>query len=396
MSAHNVTKSLFLPELKFIKQLTTSRHKECVFELQKCSPFEVCPKCATKSSSIYDHVYVHIRDVPLRGKQVVVKIKKRRFRCPNCRTIFREPVKGIRKGFRTTERFRRNIMHASSNYETLKRVAKEYKCSQWLVYKCFFEQIELENRKHQSPWPRTVGIDEHSFIRNKFGRKDFATIFVDYNNTKVREAVYGRSPADLLTSENLQKIRGRENVKNVITDLSPGFRSFAKDFFPNAILTADKFHVLKLLSGALQKYKRDVIGRERRNPFKMMLQKRGNRLRLHEKNTLRAILHFYPDLKDIYTAKEALHSLYQIRGYKKARSALIRLTDWLAYSKIPELQTLRRTLKSWREEILNYFKTKLTNGRTEGYNRKAKVIQRNAYGFRNFENYRLKLIYLCR
>ena len=57
---------------------------------------------------------------------------------------------------------------------------------------------------------------------------------------------------------------------------------------------------------------------------------------------------------------------------------------------------MRRTLKSWRQEILTYFKTKLSIGRTEGYNREAEVIQRNAYGFRNFENYRLKLIYLCR
>ena len=396
MSVYNVTKSLFLPELKFIKQLRTSRHKECAFELLKCSPFEVCPKCATKTSTIYDHVYVHIRDVPLRGKQVLNKIKKRRFRCPNCKAIFREPVAGIKKGFRTTERFRRNLMHDCTTHDTLKKVAKKHKCSQWLVYKCFYEQIELENRKHQSPWPRTVGIDEHSFIRNRFGRKDFTTIFVDYNNKKVREAVYGRSPADLLSCDNLLKIRGRENVRNVITDLSPGFKSFAKDFFPNAKITVDKFHVLKLLSSALQKYKREVIGRERKNPFKMMLQKRGDRLLFHEKNTLRAILHFYPNLKDIYTAKEALHSFYQIKGYKKARDALIRLTDWIAYSKIPELQTLRRTLRSWREEILNYFKTKLTNGRTEGYNRKAKVIQRNAYGFRKFENYRLKLIYLCR
>lgn len=396
MSAHNVTKSLFLPELKFIKQLRTSRHRDRAFELLKCSSFEVCPKCATKSSSIYDHVYVHIRDVPIRGKQVLNKIKKRRFKCPNCKSIFREPVKGIKKGFRTTERFRRNLMQACSSYETLKQVSKEHYCSQWLVYKCFYEQIELENRKHQTPWPKTVGIDEHSFIRNKFGRKDFTTIFVDYTNKKVREAVYGRSPADLLTSKNLLEIRGRENVKNVIIDLSPGFRSFARDFFPNAKITTDKFHVLKLLSGPLQKYKREVIGKERRNPFKMMLQKRSDRLKPHESNTLRAILHFYPDLKDIYTAKEALHSLYEIKGYKKARSALTYLTDWLAYSKVPELQTLRRTLRSWREEILNYFKTRLTNGRTEGYNRKAKVIQRNAYGFRKFENYRLKLIYLCR
>ena len=49
-----------------------------------------------------------------------------------------------------------------------------------------------------------------------------------------------------------------------------------------------------------------------------------------------------------------------------------------------------------QKEILNYFSTRLTNGRTEGYNRKAKLIQRCAYGFRNFENYRLKLLYMCR
>lgn len=396
MSTHNVTKSLFLPELKFIKQVSTSRNKERIFEVHKCSKFEVCPNCASKCSTIYDHVFLTIRDVPLRGKVVILKIKKRRFRCQKCKSIFREPVNGIKKGFRTTQRYRRNLMHDSSNFDTLKKVAKRNNCSQWLVYKCYYEQIELENRKYQTPWPKTVGIDEHSFIRNKYGRKDFTTIFVDYNNKKVREAVYGRAPADLLSCEKLNNIKGRENVKNVITDLSPGFRSFVKSFFPNAIITADKFHVLKLLSGAIQRYKRDVIGKQRKNPFKMMLQKKGKNLRPHEKTTLRAILHFYPELRDIYTAKEALHTLYEIKGYKKASNAFNRLTDWLGYSKIPELQTLRRTLKSWRQEILNYFKTKLSNGRTEGYNRKAKVIQRNAYGFRNFENYRLKLIYLCR
>jgi transposase len=265
-----------------------------------------------------------MRDVPLRGKNVIFKVKKRHFKCENCSSIFREPINGIRKGFRTTQRYRRNLMHDSSTFDTLKKVARKHRCSQWLVYKCYYEQIELENRKHQSQWPKTVGIDEHSFIRNKYGRKDFTTIFVDYNNKKVREAVYGRSPADLMSCENLSKIKGREGVKNVITDLSAGFRSFVKDFFPNATITADKFHVLRLLSGPLQKYKREVIGKQRKNPFKMMLQKKGSRLRDHEKNTLRAILHFYPELKDIYTAKEALHTLYEIKGYKKAASAFNR------------------------------------------------------------------------
>jgi transposase len=68
----------------------------------------------------------------------------------------------------------------------------------------------------------------------------------------------------------------------------------------------------------------------------------------------------------------------------------------MALSKIKEIQTLRRTLMRWREEILRYFKTGLTNARVEGFNRKCKLIQRNAYGFRSFENYRLRALYSCR
>ncbi len=61
----------------------------------------------------------------------------------------------------------------------------------------------------------------------------------------------------------------------------------------------------------------------------------------------------------------------------------------------PELQTLRRTLMRWRQEILEYFRTGLTNGRTEGFNNKAKLVKKRAYGYRSFRNYRLRLLNAC-
>ncbi len=143
------------------------------------------------------------------------------------------------------------------------------------------------------------------------------------------------------------------------------------------------------------KYKKEVVSNTRNRPFKRLLLKNGSRLNFHETSVFRAILHFYPSLKDLYTGKETIHSLYRCKGYHVAYRAFIKLTDWLAYSKVPELQTLRRTLIKWREEILNYFKTRITSARTEGYNHKAKLIQRNAYGFKNFQNYRLKILYSC-
>jgi transposase len=67
----------------------------------------------------------------------------------------------------------------------------------------------------------------------------------------------------------------------------------------------------------------------------------------------------------------------------------------LALSHIPELQTLRGTLMKWRKEILAHFLTRATNGMTEGFNGKAKLVKRRAYGCRSFRNYRLRLLNAC-
>ena len=66
--------------------------------------------------------------------------------------------------------------------------------------------------------------------------------------------------------------------------------------------------------------------------------------------------------------------------------------DQMAHTKLPEIKTLRRTMLKWSEEILNYFKTKITNARTEGFNNLAKLYQKRAFGYKNFENYRLRLL----
>jgi len=75
-----------------------------------------------------------------------------------------------------------------------------------------------------------------------------------------------------------------------------------------------------------------------------------------------------------------------------------RRTIWQRLEEHPELkeiQTLRKTLMKWGEPILAYFFTGLTNGRTEGYNNLAKLIQRRAFGYKSFENYRLRLLNAC-
>lgn len=90
----------------------------------------------------------------------------------------------------------------------------------------------------------------------------------------------------------------------------------------------------------------------------------------------------------------ALH-FYRMRGYYRAYKAFKKLVDDMSASLLPEIRTLRRTLLKWQEEVLNYFLCRLTNARLEGFNCKASLLKRRAYGYRNPENYRIQLLNAC-
>jgi transposase len=199
-----------------------------------------------------------------------------------------------------------------------------------------------------------------------------------------------------LAEERLTSIPGRENVKNVIIDMSKNYRKLAQELFPNARIIADRFHVIRPFNNILNNYRKLSNGDVIKNPIRKLLLKKYRDLEPYVRRVLNHWLDENPTVKEVYHFKEWMHRFYRIQGKGHARRVLIKITDLMAKSNVPELRSLGQTLHSWRYEILQFFENGLTNGITEGFNRVAKLIQRNAYGFRNFNNYRLKLLYACR
>lgn len=391
-SAERLARFILLPELKLTAwhKLKTAAN---VLEAKKTSASEVCPKCATQCFTVYDHRRVQLRDAPLRGSGIKLLVLKRRFFCKTCRKPFTEPLAGVGKGYRTTRRYRRDVLWACENFSDLKSVRKKYRCSSGFIYKTLYEEIHARLKaKLNYEWCTTIGIDEHFFTRRR-GRSEFATVFTDFNNRRLREVAFGKAKGELIAQ--ISGIKGRENVKNAIIDMSDGYRSLIKEHFPNARIIADKFHVLRLITPALNKYRIGVTGDARKNPVRRLLLRNRHKLVYYERDALDRWLVNHAALREIYYAKEALHSFYRTKGVRRASRALTRLTDALALSQVPELKRLRRTLKSWRTEILAYFENRLTNARTEGFNNVAKLVQKRAYGYRSFENYRLRLLNAC-
>ncbi len=399
MPEEQLTDFLLLPKLHLDRFEFRSHSATTVFHCRNTDPTAFCPACGLETSTVHDRRVVSIRDAPHGNKNKFLNITKRRFRCQGrgCKKVFTESVDGIMPRARLTERMQREILYVSDRFANLKAVQAHTKVGNKTIYKRHYAQLELEWRKRMNdPWPTTIGIDEHSFVKNKErGHREFVTMVVDYNNRRLKEVLPTRVSGQL--QHALAYIPGRENVKNVCIDLSSTYRNFAQSYFPNAKIIADKFHVVRLPMGALIKnlkaLKKDT--KEHRLRRKLLL-KRSKSLPSDTVAMIDKWLEKHPTIREIYYAKEALASIYDVSSTNWAREKLIKLTDTLALTKVPELKTLRNTLMNWMNEILNYFENKLTNARTEGYNNVAKQVQKRAYGFKNFSNYRLKLLYACR
>ena len=356
-----------------------------------------CPVCASLCSQIYDKRLVSLRDEKIRQFQVVLKVWKKRYFCPQCKKPKTEPIDGVLPKRRYTQRFRKQIYRFCEQFSSLEQVRQEMKCSKDLIYRSYYEALDLEERKRFRAFPDAIGLDEHSYRRLKhhgsYGATEYAVMVVDHRKKRAIEVVEGKSCAALESS--LTHVSHRDRVKWVTLDLCDPFKKFARSYFPQAELIADKFHVLRLLNGPLNQARKAVTGDRRSLRIRTDLLRSRFKLDYKRKREIDRFLEPFDELREIYQWKERLHGFYRIRGAGRARRAMIKMLDEMALSEVNAIRRLRKTLKKWFQEILNYFKTRLTNARVEGFNNVAKTVKKRAYGFRSFKNYRLRVLNAC-
>ena len=398
MPYEKIAQFLLLPELRLVRHYRESYNRDGkgldVFEVEKERPeFEICTKCATPARSYHDKRKVTVKDEPLRNSQVKLIIHKHRWWCGKCKKPFTEPISGILPRRKTTQRFRKALLAACENFCDLSRVRKVFQCSSALVYKIFYEQLELKWREYQYEWPREVGIDEH-FFRRYMGHTEFATAFTDLVNSRVKELCHGKSQGQLW--DQLKEKRGRLNVRVACIDLTRGYRSFCWNYFPNAKIVADKFHVLRLLSPAMFRELKLITGKNVKRVAKKHLLTPSWKIKDYfERKAIWDKLKEFPKLNELYWWGQHLHSLYRIKGAERAETAMEVTIRQMKQSKLPEVLTLAKTLCEWKEEIVNYFRYRVTNATTEGYNNITKLVQRRAFGYKSFRNYRLRVLNAC-
>ena len=219
---------------------------------------------------------------------------------------------------------------------------------------------------------------------------------MDLAKHKVFDVKLGRSEPSLRSY--LSGLMDRDKVQVIVMDLSETYRSIAKKYFPNAKIVADRFHVVRLINHNFLNLRKlhDEDGRRNRGLISLMRRHEWN-LRDEQRENLMNYLVNYPALKASYRAKQRLIKYVLLKTLtakrmKKKIPGFLKLIKQLEQS---PLRALAKTLKSWLEPIVAMWRFSKSNGITEGFHNKMEMLSRRAYGFRNFENYRLRVLAHC-
>src|SRR5690606_16718004 len=159
--------------------------------------------------------------------------------------------------------------------------------------------------------PQVLGIDEHFFSR----KRGYATTLVDLKNHKVFDVVLGRSEASLRSY--LKRLTGKENVRIIVMDLSETYRRIAQQYFPNALIVADRFHVVRLVNQHFMKLWQQFDPEGRRNRGLLSLMRRHHwKLNTIQKQRLHRYLAQAPVLEALYFAKQQLNGFLVMKHLK--------------------------------------------------------------------------------
>ena len=319
-----------------------------------------------------------------------------RFLCASCGRSFIPRLPGILPGRHSSEPFREAVYQQHHDGICASTLARNRELGQATVSRIYHQFTRRKAAERLSlDCPRYLGIDEHTLHKGQ----RFCTTFCDLKNRRIFEVQPGRSEADLACF--LSKLKGRERVKVVCMDLSSSYRSLVRRFFPNARIVADRFHVVRVIQHHFMRLARLLAANLKNHRGNLAaLRKAPDRLDDRQRSRLDKLFADHPILRTLHEEMHQLRELMNHRHQTKQKCkehirellAKIRL---LRDNQAAPLQTLAATLEDWLEPIACMWRFVRNNGITEGFHRKMKLIQRRAYGFRNFENYRLRVIAQC-
>jgi len=356
-----------------------------------------CPVCRSRNIIFRGTIFRRFRMVPIGSKRVFLDYDVQRLECRRCGNIRQEKLGFADPRFSYGHAFERYALDLSKHM-TIQDVAKHLGIS-WDVIK----EIQKRDLIQRFSKPclknvKRIAIDEIAVHK---GHR-YLTVVLDMDTGAVIFVGDGKG-GDALAPFWKKLKRSRAKVKAVAMDMSPAYISAVLEHLPNATIVFDHFHVIKLFNDKLSALRRDMYREIKERLSKKVLK--GTRWLLlknpenldperKEKERLAEALKLNEPLSCAYYLKEDLRQIWMQPNKEIAEKVF---ADWVKRAQSSSIKMLKKfadTLAGYKSGILSYYDYRISSGPLEGTNNKIKTMKRMAYGFRDMEFFKLKIMAL--
>ena len=363
-----------------------------IVELEPDQRFQpICSKCFNKANRVHSTEKRLIRDLSLSTSKVLIKLHYRKVFCEHC---------GIRVEHHD---FVEPYSHITTRLE------------QYIFVLCQLMPLTDVCRLTQLHWHQVKAIDKKGLTR-RFSQRHFSglkllcvdelavrkghhylTIVANHETGEVLYVAEDRTCDSLVKFFKTLTPELLLNIAAIAMDMWNPYIKAVNDYCPHVKIVFDQFHVIKAFHSIIDEvrkseYRQSADTSAYLKKSKYLLLKNPQNLKPAELPRLNTILRRNKNLAAVYLLKEYLKRLWQ---YQYVKSAVKFLDYWCQLAKesaIPELRKFVKMLLRYAYGIINHCRYPISTGRLEGINNKIKVLKRRAYGYNDFEYFKLKII----
>lgn len=362
----------------------SARQLDLWVDFERGGTFE-CPECGQAGCKAYDTAPKSWRHLDFFQHRTFLHARVPRVTCPNC-GIKQVEVPWARPGSGFTFWFESLVMALAREMpvKAIARLVGEHDTRLWRIIDYYVEEARAEADFSRV---RSVGLDETASRRGH----NYITLFADLDEARLLYATEGRN-ASVLGRFRLDLLRhgGRpEQIQELCMDMLPAYIRGAQEQFPQAEITFDKFHVLRLLNDAVDAVRREEQkGRPELKRTRYLWLKNRGRLNATQQAELDELLR--PSRKHLATArayrlKLAFQEFWQLPP-ELAESYLRRWYFWATHSRLPAMIRVARTIRKHAEGVLRWFRSRISNGMLEAMNSLLQAAKARARGYRTTQN----------
>lgn len=356
----------------------------------------VCGSCGLLHHTFYDRKTRWIRDLPCADQRIYLEVEIRRVSCRRCGKVKQERLDWLADYPFCTKRFAFYVGRRCRD-STIQDVAQEFHLD-WRTVKALEMQYMREVlRRAGTPGPKVIGLDEVSVRKGQ----DYRIVVSDL--VRHRPIWFGgkdRSEASLdLFYEGLGARKGRK-IELAVMDMWKPFLKSTRKNIPQAAILFDKFHVMRSLGEALDEIRKSenarLTGKKREyiKGQKYTLLSRRENLTKNGRASLKKLLKANKRLNTAYVLKESFSQLWEYRQEGWARRFFDNWRAALKWQRLKPYEDFAKKIDNHWDGIASYcqWEDKVSLGFVEGLNNKIRVIQRRAYGLRDEEYLKLKVL----